>query len=70
MYRMQIVTGQNLISAATELPPFGPGFSSDAAATADALEVWGSSFEDAEDWVEYRLIKGDHVIAVRRYAGY
>lgn len=72
MYPIDAVTQkENVIQHATERAPFGPGFSSEVAAKADRLEIWGSSFEDAgPDFTEFRLMAGDVVIEKRRVLGY
>ena len=71
MYCLKTIVAEALLSAATEIPPFGPGFSSETVAQADTMEIWGSSFTDSgEDFVEYRLLKNGHVMQMQRFPGY
>lgn len=54
-----------------EKPPFGPGFTAKQAAAAEAVEVWGSSFNDpGADFNEFRLIVEGTVTERVRINGY
>lgn len=71
MYCVKHITADAMMSAATEMPPLGPGFSSEEAAQADTLEMWGTSFSDpGDDFVEYRLLKEGQIVHTKRFAGY
>lgn len=57
-------TGAELLTEASSLPPFGPGFDPSQIAGADTLEVWVTSLEDVADTTVWRLLRASHVIAV------
>ena len=65
------LTGAEARLAATDAPPFGPGVGEEKALDIDALEVWGSSFDDpGEDWCEFRAFNGDRPLGAWRVPGY
>jgi len=71
MHKLNEVQGNDLVSAATQQPPFGPGFSSEQAEEADKLEVWGSSFNDpGPDYCAFKLLKAGEVVAERTVGGF
>ncbi len=52
-------------------PPFGPGFDIEVAVQADRMEVRGTHADEGEhDYVEFRLLKMNRVMAVARVPGY
>ena len=63
-------TGADLLTHATELAPFGPGFTAGQVAEADALEVWVTSLEDIADTTVFRLMRRGAAIAVRQIGGF
>ena len=67
----QILTGQTMRQAATQPPPFGPGFSPEQIAQATTLEIWHSSFKDpGPDWTEFRLLANGRQLASQKQVGY
>ena len=49
----------------------GPGLPEEHALDIDALEVWGSSFEDdGDDWTEFKAFRGDIQVGTWRVSGY
>ena len=60
----------SLLEDATATPPFGPAFEPSVVQEADRMEVWGTTEEAAEDYTEFRLLKGTQVIGVARIPGY
>ena len=68
---IRTLTGPDARFAATDTPPMGPGLSELAAQQVDKLEVWGSSFADeGEDWCEFKVFSGDHLVGKWRVDGY
>lgn len=54
-----------------EEPFFGVTFPPAQVAEADRLEVWASSFQEGGgDYSEFRLMKGETQVAVKRISGY
>ena len=49
---------------------FQPKFSQEQLDQADRLEVWATSMNDAGEYCEFRLMKGDEVIATKVIRGY
>lgn len=49
-----------------------PGFPMEQVEQADTMELWGTKFSDdnAPDYCEFRLLKGDEVFATKRIDGY
>ncbi|WP_139061480.1 hypothetical protein [Sulfobacillus thermosulfidooxidans] len=56
--------------AVTQDPPFGPGGTLADCNGGDALEIWGSTWDDSEDWVEFRVMAGTTVIRSWRFSGF
>ena len=70
-YMIRKLYGADARLAATEARPMGPGVAENTALDIDILEIWGSSFEDAnEDWCEFRAFKGGEPLGVWRVQGY
>lgn len=63
-------TGAELLTEARTAPPFGPGFTADEVADADALEIWVTSLEDVADTTVWRLVRDGTVIAVSQVGGF
>lgn len=72
MYLIEKVQGiDSVLMTATMPEPFGPGWTTEDAEQADALEIWGTRFSESDaDYVEYRLMKEGAVIKTRRTEGY
>ncbi len=72
MYLMNTIPmDDQSVPNAVDTPPFGPGFSEDEARNADAMEIWGTQFNDpGPDYVEFRLIKDGQTWVERRVDGY
>ena len=71
MYLIETKTGEAMIAAATTQSPFGPGLKREDLAGADKMDVFGSSFDEGSDFVEFVVVNsGGHVLAKRRVAGY
>ena len=68
--QFKMIDTQEIIDEATRSVPFGPGFSRELAVQADKMEVWCSSFDDKDEFCEFKLYKKDQVIAKRRIDGY
>jgi len=49
---------------------FQPRFDEADIAKADRLEVWATSFNDAGEYCEFRLMKGNEVLAKSTIRGY
>lgn len=70
---MELLTnysGPLLERPATSGPPLGPGFTAEEASRADRLEVWVTTAEEDVDFTEFRLMKGDRLIGIRRIKGF
>jgi hypothetical protein len=63
-------TGAELLIHAMETPPFGPGFTAQQVAEADALKLWITSLEDIADTTVFRLMRGDAAVAVSQIGGF
>lgn len=59
-----------LLKEATAALPFGPAFDPTMAQQADRLDVWGTTEAAAEDYTEFRLLKGNRMIGLARIPGY
>jgi hypothetical protein len=70
MYLGQTVVGNELEREATAKAPFGPGFSKETVQKADSMQIWHTSFKDADEYTEFRLLKGEEVVATARFNGY
>ena len=66
MYLSDTKTGEAMQGDGLFQPKFDPVILSHA----DRLEIWGTGFEDAGEYCEFRLMKGDEVIATRTIQGY
>lgn len=66
----RISQSADILAAGATPPPFGPAFPPDVLRQADALEVWGTTFDDPEDYTEFHLLKADIIVATERIAGY
>jgi len=62
--------GSAAVEQAAMLPPFGPGLSPALAERTTQLECWVTTFDQPEDFVEYRAWAGITPLATRRVAGY
>lgn len=49
---------------------FSPRFDEEQIKQADRVEVWATSFNDAGEYCEFRLMKGDKVLAKSQIRGY
>jgi len=47
-----------------------PMFNEAHLSQADRLEVWATSMTDAGEYCEFRLMKGDEIVAKRTVGGY
>jgi hypothetical protein len=71
MYLQSTITNpQEILTEATRSVPFGAGFSKELAESADKMEVWCSSFNDNDEFCEFKLYKKNQIIAKRRIDGY
>lgn len=59
-----------LLKEAAAAPPFGPAFEPAMVQKADRLDVWGTTKEANEDYIEFRLLKDGRAIGVARIPGY
>ena len=64
------VEGPVAQAAATEPPPFGPGWDPVTAAALTRFEEWGTSFAAPEDYCEFRGYAGDRLVRSTRLPGY
>ncbi len=66
----RIAQPADILAAGAAPPPFGPSFPPDVLRQADALEVWGTTFRDAEDYTEFRLFQEESLLATYCISGY
>ena len=68
---MYLVRTETNPARMTEPKPFGFGFSESDAVQASRMEVWGTSFTDADEYTEARLLDAAGKVLVRaRIEGY
>jgi hypothetical protein len=71
MYRAEVVSGNDVVGAATVARPLGPEFSSELAKQADCMEVWCSGMMDpGPDYCRFDLKANGKVIASKLIRGY
>ena len=70
MHLHALYTGAESLTEAAATPPFGPGFTAEEVADADALEVWVTSLEDVADTTVWRLVCDGTVIAMSEMGGF
>jgi hypothetical protein len=59
----------NVVDAATEKPPFGPGFDPKAASQAASMEVWATSMKDEGEYCEFILKDANGAVIGRQTVG-
>jgi len=70
MHLINTVTDELLEREALTPPPFGPGFKFLPHGTI-RMEVWGTSFKDAGEYCEFRLLnEAGEVLQTRQVDGY
>ena len=62
--------GSKAAEQAAILPPLGPGFAPAIAQRTTQLECWITTFDQPEDFVEFRAWEGTTPLATRRFRGY
>lgn len=71
MYKMNEFTTTDAIAGAGSMePPMGPGFTPDELAEATCLEVWGTTFDEDPERVEFRLYRNSDVLGIAVIPGY
>lgn len=66
----QTVRGRALFTQASFNPPFGPGFEKEIIEASDRMEIWMSNFEEATDYVTFKLFKDEQLISSKTLNGY
>ncbi len=67
----QITDPAEFMTKARSVPPTGPAFDAEVIREADRLEIWATESGDrAADYIEFRLVLGERIIAKRRLEEY
>jgi len=66
MYLYETKTGDSMQGDGT----FQPIFNQTSLDKADRLEVWATSFSDADEYCEFRLMAGDEMLASSTIRGF
>ena len=69
MICLRLVEGQAAVQEAQKPLPFGPGLT-DGLDRITRVEIWGTTWDDGEDFTEFRVYAGDECRATVRVAGY
>jgi hypothetical protein len=71
MYLMKTLAGKEAKDEVRARPPFGPGMSEETIQKTERVEVWATSFSDADEFCEFRAFDAKGVLfATGRVNGY
>ncbi len=69
MMRLRTVEGPSAMEEAAKPLPFGPGVT-DGLGEGTRLEIWGTTWNDGEDFIEFRVYGGDECLSTVRVVGF